>query len=793
MSNTATMAASVTTRQLQTLLAMPTALRPVLLGASYTTQPCARMFSSSRTVHAVSQLKEIQLFTIPEFRQAPITDIPLEDVSKAFSLLSAPDKPLEDELNRLFTANPAAFMSAGSNFYKLEKNTRMPEVCILGRSNVGKSSLVNALANRSSSNIAKVSKKAGKTKSINMYGFGPAPTMKELAGQAAIYKGKEDIPKHTFRLVDMPGYGHGSQAEWGENISLYLRKRDALKGAILLIDANVGPKDSDWHMLELLNKFQLKTTIILTKADKAKAGVEGLRATCKEIWDGIHDIERKNIDKKWPWDRDIYLSAAGSTSKSKMRATVTLARLAVARAAGLVKDNRHEADKDQKWSGKMVSFGDLDYVPSSELLPKIAPKEPTTPIILERTEPTKPTPDSPHSQWSIPIPKGVERTEVANSKSSFDQFEAAFLPAVNDRNHNKSKPARTKAVPPTASFPLTDVRPSSIARPAARIRPPPHDPKAAMDAFARFEKVFAAVSTGPAMARKRGRAVRPKLSSRSPPSVRSSLQNAGAGKSSFAKFDQNLQGVVRRHYSTTNQPAEESISGLARTMQLLIALKNDRDGPTYGKGKLTHEEHRKALDEFVKTVDLTPSIREKVHRHHLDQKALPPHFSDELIEKEAAMLAALEEQHPEDADRIKWVREQRLEIVAGRRRVREERAQEAEARSLAAEAQAQGWYTDSQSSKVAALKAKKDGGSYMSPDEFNTAFQSLDPQARAMMAGPSKREKRKEKKAKKAAKQDEEDERQDLRRKELDDFEKMFEGRVTKKASDFDDDEESSF
>ncbi|KAH7029505.1 P-loop containing nucleoside triphosphate hydrolase protein, partial [Microdochium trichocladiopsis] len=211
--------------------------------------------------------------------------------------------------------NPATFYYGNPDFYHLRKNTRTPEVCILGRSNVGKSSLVNAVANRMGSELARVSKKAGHTKTINAYGFGPAPRPEK--GEVVLsdeFKGKEEMPKHMFFLVDMPGYGHGSLQEWGKNIALYLQKRTALKGAVMLIDAEVGPKESDWDAIELMANAGLRTAIVLTKADKVKSGNEGLLKTCRKVWDGIRRIESQlaESNKKWTWEKEFYVTASGA-------------------------------------------------------------------------------------------------------------------------------------------------------------------------------------------------------------------------------------------------------------------------------------------------------------------------------------------------------------------------------------------------------------------------------------------------------------------------------------------------
>ncbi|KAI8623259.1 hypothetical protein F5Y19DRAFT_459088 [Xylariaceae sp. FL1651] len=375
-------------KQLKAFLAMPTALRPVLLGALTTPRwSHSRLFSASAPQYRTNRYPNVAALLIPEFRASPITEISPDDLFKTASLPSAPGQPLEEELTKLFTKNPAAFLRAELDFYTLKKNTRIPEVCILGRSNVGKSSFINALASRKSNALAFVSSKAGRTTSINTYGFGPAPTVKELADRAAEYKGKEDVPTHAFHLLDMPGYGHRSLKEWGKEISLYLNKRSAVKGAILLIDAEVGPKDLDLHLLQLLCTAEVKTAIVLTKADKAKRGLEQVRKTCIKLWDAIHDIETKCGESGWVWEKDIFVTAVGARDSAVVSSTVTIARLAVARLAGLVKDNRPKVERNQRWSGKVVSFDDLQYADSGSSGMNTAPTAPTQ--MLRESQPPR--------------------------------------------------------------------------------------------------------------------------------------------------------------------------------------------------------------------------------------------------------------------------------------------------------------------------------------------------------------------------------------------------------------------
>lgn len=312
-------------------------------------------------------------FTVPHSPTLPLSEIPITE------LLESPvsDKSLADELRRLFTQNPATFYHATSDFYMLKKNTRIPEICILGRSNVGKSTFVNAIANRREKELAHTSARAGRTKSMNAFGFGPAPTVKELAEADPETKKTEDLPKHQFFVVDMPGYGYKSLQDWGKHISLYLNKRQAVKGAVLLIDGEVGPKSGDIMALELLQSAGVKTAIVLTKADKA-VHEEVLKNTCKEMWMAMRDIHARDPNSKWEWERDFFVTALGATKKEIGAETVAIARLAIARLAGLVKEkDRLELASTKGFSGDIVSFDDLQFAPSKSTQKPTTLQEPT--------------------------------------------------------------------------------------------------------------------------------------------------------------------------------------------------------------------------------------------------------------------------------------------------------------------------------------------------------------------------------------------------------------------------------
>ena len=147
----------------------------------------------------------------------------------------------------------------------------LPEVAFAGRSNVGKSSLLNALTGRK--HLARVSNTPGRTQQINFF----------------------DLGSHLM-LVDLPGHGYAKVSKskvkgWTRLVDSYIRGRPNLRRILLLVDANVGTKDADETLMDLMDESGLSYQIVMTKADRLKAADLGkMRA-----WTGSGGVGLRRI------------------------------------------------------------------------------------------------------------------------------------------------------------------------------------------------------------------------------------------------------------------------------------------------------------------------------------------------------------------------------------------------------------------------------------------------------------------------------------------------------------------
>ena len=159
------------------------------------------------------------------------------------------------ETGRWLFAQPCEFLRGVVEMGGLPASA-LPEVAFAGRSNVGKSSLVNALTGRKT--LARTSNTPGRTKELNFFLLG-------AEGRPAIM------------LADLPGYGYARETrtrveQWTDLVMSYLRGRATLRRVLLLIDARHGLKANDAEVMSLLDEAAVSYQIVLTKIDKLKAG-----------------------------------------------------------------------------------------------------------------------------------------------------------------------------------------------------------------------------------------------------------------------------------------------------------------------------------------------------------------------------------------------------------------------------------------------------------------------------------------------------------------------------------------
>ncbi|WP_027063213.1 ribosome biogenesis GTP-binding protein YihA/YsxC [Mesoplasma seiffertii] len=165
----------------------------------------------------------------------------------------------------------------------------IPEICFVGRSNVGKSSFINSIANQNK--IAKVANTPGKTRLLNFF----------------------DINKGYFRIVDAPGYGYAKinikmKIKFGEMMEDYLMNRDNLKGVCMLVDLRHKPTGDDKAMYDFLKQCEIPVLMIGTKLDKLKRNEiskneklikETLNFYEQDAFLKVSNLNKTNIQDAW--------------------------------------------------------------------------------------------------------------------------------------------------------------------------------------------------------------------------------------------------------------------------------------------------------------------------------------------------------------------------------------------------------------------------------------------------------------------------------------------------------------
>ncbi|KAL2009746.1 hypothetical protein VTN00DRAFT_5553 [Thermoascus crustaceus] len=255
----------------------------------------------------------------------PLKDLTPSDISYYW------DTPVPDEsqlayADKFFAPSrhsPIKLWSA-SKFRTTPMSSLEPEVAFLGRSNVGKSSLLNAIMGRE---MCWTSSKPGRTREMNAFGIGGT-------------KGGES----KIVLLDMPGYGKASRAEWGVEIMKYLQGRRQLRRTFLLVDSSHGLKSIDEDMLMLLRKYAIPHQIILSKVDKvllknkksAKTGTPSANiAKLKKFLQDLKPVIQPDGRLEGPGALGEILTASAETSLGNGRYLgVSAVRWAILSAAG---------------------------------------------------------------------------------------------------------------------------------------------------------------------------------------------------------------------------------------------------------------------------------------------------------------------------------------------------------------------------------------------------------------------------------------------------------------------------
>jgi GTP-binding protein len=167
----------------------------------------------------------------------------------------------------------------------------LPQIAFSGRSNVGKSSLINTLLRRTRSKIAHVSSTPGKTRALNFY------------------KVNDD-----FFLVDLPGYGYArvpiaTRDAWAALIEWYLGESGAVRGVVHLVDARHDPTEHDHRMIAYLAELGMPTLVVLTKVDKLKRSQrdEAIRRSLDRL--GLHESQVVPFSSKTGEGRELLLDA----------------------------------------------------------------------------------------------------------------------------------------------------------------------------------------------------------------------------------------------------------------------------------------------------------------------------------------------------------------------------------------------------------------------------------------------------------------------------------------------------
>ncbi|KAI9780761.1 MAG: GTP-binding protein [Geoglossum umbratile] len=278
--------------------------------------------------------------------QRPKIGIPLQALSLRWGN-PRPPEPTADQLtaaNRFFTKHPPTHLWSAAKFRTIAlpkgsapskdtdngvsstSPTPTPEIAFLGRSNTGKSTLLNAILHAS---LCHTSSKPGRTRTMNAY----------------------SVCQGRLTILDMPGYGKGSRPEWGTEIMKYLTSRKQLRHTYLLLDPTHGPKPTDTHLLHLLSSHGIPHSIVLSKVDRillphgpkkrlpSPSALEYHFSSLRRVMEDMR-VLLKDMKREGGWGPGNegggeILACSGEVALGGRKLGVSAVRWAILRAAGL--------------------------------------------------------------------------------------------------------------------------------------------------------------------------------------------------------------------------------------------------------------------------------------------------------------------------------------------------------------------------------------------------------------------------------------------------------------------------